>query len=250
MVAKTLDSAERFGKCLVVLALAALPWAASNAASAQEWSQVSQETLDKYLFSPNPGGPATGAGTLRWESDMVLDFYAADGRKYLQQLVDDINDRGLMGSRTVFLPPPGSVKADQGRFDFAVGVSGDFFDLLLGGGTPATPGDRAYQARAKQSGCFAQPRVRKAASVISNGRLMARDDLKKAKLNDCLLRGLLRNAGLMNTQTLGIRDEPLSDGEREEAYSVLKLLYHPSVRAGMSREEVSNALKSEGLISQ
>ena len=71
MVAKTLDSAERFGKCLVVLAFAALPWAASNAASAQEWSQVSQETLDKYLFSPSPGGPATGAGTLRWESDML-----------------------------------------------------------------------------------------------------------------------------------------------------------------------------------
>jgi len=235
-------SGAKARKALPMVALAAAATIAATV-QAQEYPTVSEQTFAKYVFASDAQGLPSGPRAYRWETDMILDFYASDGREYMQQLVKEVNERDLLGGVTVYLPPPGTVQGQDGRFDFAVGVSTDFFDLMLG-----SAGAPAMKAKAHQTGCFANPRIPGQQTTIKNGKIMAREDLKKERLNDCLLRGLLLNAGLMNADTLAFRDQPFSDADREEAFDVLQLLYHPSVRTGMSREETTAALKAEGLI--
>jgi len=215
---------------------------------AQQPLRVDRALLDKYLFKPGSDADPNAGRLYRVQSALVLDFYAATGKKFLKKLVKEINDQGLMGSLSIYLLPPADLKGSPGRIDFAVGVSKDFFDIALDPKNAAGAGPE--MAFARRSGCFALPRKPKGGGsfVITSGKIMVRSDLKKEQLNDCLLRGILLNAGLMNTQTLAMRSEPLSEGEREEALQVLKLLYHPSVRPGMNRGEFTAALTAAGLI--
>ena len=216
-------------------------------ASAQDWPTVRQSTLDKFLFSGQDG--SGGQRLARWESDMVLDFYYAKGKAYVREVVAMINKRGLMGGHKVHMLPPATSQgtALTDPFNFAVGVSSDVFNLAL---QPRPElGTAAYQSHARQSGCFAHPAGRNYKShIISSGRIMTRQDLSKEALRDCILRGLLLTAGLGHTREMAFRSSPLSEAEREDAFKVLQLVYHPRVRPGMTRAEFTQALRSEGLI--
>ena len=213
-----------------------------SAAAVEDWPQVKRSSIDRFLFS--------GSDRLaRWESDMVLDFYYASGKDYVRQLVKTFNDRGLLGQMQVHMLPPatsqGTATADP--FKFAVGVKQDIFNLALQPrpelGTPD------YQNHARQTGCFAHPAGKQFQNhIISSGRIMARKDLSKDQMRDCILRGMLLNAGLAHTQELAYGNQPLSEADQEEAFKVLKLMYHPSVRPGMTREQFTAALQGEGLI--
>lgn len=216
-------------------------------AAAQDWPTVKQSTLDKFLFS---GQDSSGGERLaRWESDMVLDFYYAKGKDYVREVVAVINKRKLMGGVKVHMLPPATSQgtALTDPFNFAVGVSSDVFNLAL---QPRPElGTAAYQSHARQSGCFAHPAGRNFNShIISSGRIMTRQDLSKEELRDCILRGLLLTAGLGHTREMAFSSSPLSETEREDAFKVLQLVYHPRVRPGMTRAEFTQALRSEGLI--
>lgn len=240
------------GRMLAIAALATglatvMPQAES-AAAAEDWPQVKRSSIDRFLFPSN--GAANGAGRLaRWESDMVLDFYYASGKDYVKELVKTFNDRGLLGNVQVHLLPPASSQgtATADPFKFAVGVNQDFFNLAL---EPRPElGSANYQQHAKQTGCFAHPAGRQFQNhIISSGRIMARRDLSRSKLRDCILRGMLLTAGLGHTDELAFGNEPLSEADQEEAFKVLRLMYHPSVRPGMTRDQFTAALQGQGLI--
>ena len=229
-----------FGLCLSVLQV--------GSAQAQSWPTVSEDTLRKYLFKKDGSGEQR---LQRWESDMVLDFYFSKGKRYMKKLVKEFNDRHLMGERQVHLLPPANAQrsGQMDRFNFALGVREDFYSLALET-EQKEPGQGEYASHAKRTGCFARPVVRGAGGqeVITAGKIMARKDLKKEQLRDCLLRGMLLSAGLQHTQDLAYDDQPMSEDERQEAFDVLQLLYHPSVRTGMTGDEFTQALRAEGLI--
>lgn len=214
------------------------------AAAAQDWPTVNQSTLDKFLFT-GPGGERLA----RWESDMVLDFYYAKGKDTVREVVAQINKRQIMGNIKVHMLPPATSQgtALTDPFNFAVGVSSDVFNLAL---QPRPElGTADYQNHARQSGCFAHPAGRNFNDhIISSGRIMTRQDLSKDELRDCILRGLLLTAGLGHTREMAFSSSPLSETEREDAFKVLQLVYHPRVRPGMTRAEFTQALRSEGLI--
>ena len=219
----------------------------SSSATSSDWPQVKQSSIDRFLF-PNEG--ANGQARLaRWESDMVLDFYYAKNKDYVKELVKTFNDRQLLGDVQVHMLPPATSQgtATQDPFNFAMGVNQDFFDLALEPrpelGTPE------YQSHAKQTGCFAHPAGERFDNhVISSGRIMARKDLSKDEARDCILRGMLLTAGLGHTDELAFGNQPLSDSDAEEAFKVLRLMYHPSIQPGMTRDQFSQALRSQGLI--
>lgn len=207
-----------------------------------DYPKVNQSLLDKFLFSSNENGEQR---LKRWEGPMVLDFYYAKGKDVVKKFVKEINGQHVMGRNQVYMLPTANMGSSSDPFNFALGVSQDFFDLALKPrpelGTPS------YQSHAKQTGCYAHP-AEQGQGVITSGRIITRKDLSKDQMRDCLLRGLLMTAGLGHTQDLAYRTQPLSDSEREDAFKVLKLLYHPRVKAGMTRAEFSQALRSEGLI--
>ncbi len=239
------SAAALFGfNALLCLAFGLLLVERPAVAAAQDWPTVKQSTLDKFLFT-GPGGERLA----RWESDMVLDFYYAQGKDTVDEVVSEINQRNLMGKVKVHMRPPASSQgtALSDPFNFAVGVSADVFNLAL---QPRPElGTADYQSHARQSGCFAHPAGRNFNDhVISSGRIMTRQDLSKDELRDCILRGLLLTAGLGHTREMAFSSSPLSATEREDAFKVLQLVYHPRVRPGMTRAEFTQALRSEGLI--
>ncbi len=230
-----------------LLACAAIGMGTANSAS---WPKVSEATIKKYLF---PDGSENETRLQRWESDMVLDFYFSNGKIFMKELVKEMNERQILGERQVHLmPPPKAQTGNQlDKFNFALGVREDFYSLALDT-EQQEHGQGAYASHAKRTGCFARPVVRGNLDqgVITAGKIMARKDLKKDKLKDCLLRGMLLSAGLQHTQDLAYDDQPMTEDERKEAFDVLQLLYHPKVRSGMTRAEFTEALRSEGLITQ
>ncbi len=228
-----------------------LSFAALNvgAAKSDNWPQVSEATIQKYLF---PNGD--GERLQRWESDMVLDFYFSNGKRFMKKLVKEMNERNILGNRQVHLMPPPNAQGGGGqmdKFNFALGVREDFYSLALDT-EQKEHGQGEYASHAKRTGCFARSVVRGNIDqgVITAGKIMARKDLKKDALRDCLLRGMLLSAGLQHTQDLAYDDQPMTEEEREEAFDVLQLLYHPKVRSGMTRAEFTQALRAEGLITQ
>ena len=231
---------------LALLFTVTLPQSES-AAAAEDWPKINKASIDRFLFPSN--GQADGQRLARWESDMVLDFYYASGKDYLKQLVKTFNDRGLLGGVQVHMLPPANSQgtALSDPFKFALGVNQDVFNLAL---QPRPElGTADYQRHARQSGCFAHPAGRQFQNnIISSGRIMARKDLSRSKLRDCILRGMLLTAGLGHTDELAFGSEPLSEADQEEAFKVLRLMYHPSVRPGMTREQFTTALRTEGLI--
>ena len=204
----------------------------------EDWPKVNQSLLDKFLFSSSE---ATEQRLRRWEGPMVLDFYYAKGKDVVKQFVKEINGHQIMGRNQVYMLPPASMGSSADPFNFALGVSQDFFDLAL---QPRPElGTAAYQSHAKQTGCYAH-QAEGGSGIITSGRIITRKDLTKDQMRDCLLRGLLITAGLGHTQDLAYRSQPLSKEEQSDAFKVLKLLYHPSVRAGMTRAEFSLARKA------
>lgn len=217
--------------------------------SAQERA-LDRAVVERYLFLPESDTYLIGDRITRWDGDIFVLLYREDERALVAEVAAEINDRKALGARRIVLLPPIDRVREGGtaRPNFTLGVNSAFFEFMMAPG--GLRGLEAYQAHAEGIGCYAQPSVPLIARdyVIAGGQIMTRDDLDAAVLRDCLFRGFLLNAGLMYTDLLAFRAAPLGEAERAEALSVLALVYHPSVRPGMTRAAFYAALEAEGLI--
>ena len=211
---------------------------------------LERAVIEKYLFLPESDTYLVGDRIAKWESDLIVVLYREDERPLVERLVAEIHRREALGPVRILLLPA-IERLAEGAYDrpnFTLGVNSADFEFMLAPG--ALAGLEAYQANAKAAGCYAQPTLplAKRDYVVTGGQIMARDDLSRAALGDCIFRGFLLNAGLMYTPRLA--DDPtfFTAAEREEALSVLRLLYHPAIDPGMDRDAFYRALGAAGLL--
>lgn len=228
------------------LALLLLLWPPGTRAA----EPVPRELVEKYLFLPESGIYQIGDRIYRWDSDLIFILYQEDERPALARLAKEINDQEIMGERRIFLLPP-MAELNEGGYDWpnvTLAVNSDFFQFQMAHGPLA--GMDAYHTQAQESGCFALPTIplRDRDHIVATAQILVRDDLPPALLEDCLFRGLMLSAGLMYTPALALAAAPLSAETRAEALAVLRLLYHPRVEPGMTREAFFAVLEEEGLV--
>lgn len=226
--------------------------------AAESWPAVSKDTVEKYLFTPHTDTYAIGDRVYKWSSDIVIFLGYEKGRDIVESIVSEVKERGAVGEVSIRLldrtrNADGTFaefsEADE-KFNIMIGTGGGAFELFVPPGPPR--GLEEYFQRATEAGCYAEPKVPYADREyrVIGARIFARDDLNTDRFQDCMTRGFLLSMGLMYTPDLAFRDEPLSAAEWEEALSVLRVLYHPAVRPGMTREEFYRATTEIGLVAE
>ena len=238
-------------RCLGALPLLfGLLWPPTLFAAEPEARAVPRDVVETYLFLPDSGVYKIGDRIYRWDSDLIFILYREDERPALERLAKAINQDKTMGERRIFLLPP-MAELNRGGYDWpnmTLGVNSELFEFQMAHGPLV--GLEDYHAQAHAAGCFALPTVpyRDRNHIVASAQIIARDDLSDALMEDCLFRGLMISAGLMYSPALALADAPLSAEARAEMLSVLRLLYHPKVEPGMTREDFFAVLEGEGLI--
>jgi hypothetical protein len=237
---------------VVPAALLGLAMLSGPAAGAEQAARPGRATIERYLFLPDSDTYLIGDRIVKWESDPLVVLYREADRPLVEALAGELHDSGALGEWRILIVPPIAQLREGGhdRPTFTLAVDTRYFETIMAMGP--LRGLEAYHAQARKAGCYAQPSVPYARRdyVIVAGQIVAREDLDEARLRDCLLRGLLLNAGLMYTPALAFADAPMDPAARAEALAVLALVYRPEVTPGMTREAFFAALEAGGLIGE